>query len=318
MESFQLECVTWRTRQVIYRSTTSVDTDATINCVDPGGTLGKTNSEKKKEVRVAEGRSRFQLLDGGLRLTSELPMARSVPQPQESRDLYQLKPCVGELTTAFQATESRLSKLLEDRTRIGRDLHDCVLQSLYAIGLNIETAQRTRNDQTAEAKEADGRMIRQINQLIPEDRGMIRELESGSVQEFDLSSELFALGATYEQTGRLQVKLDLQRSAIDVLTNEEEREILNIVREALSNCARHANASRAVVSIRMREARIRVSVHDDGIGFSTAAGRSRGYGLANMEARAKRLGGALRIHSKTGEGTQVIAEFSLEPLLSTV
>ena len=110
----------------------------------------------------------------------------------------------------------------------------------------------------------------------------------------------------------------LQRSAIDVLTNEEEREILNIVREALSNCARHANATRAVVSIRMRETRIRVSIHDNGIGFSTTVGRPQGYGLANMETRAKRLGGTLRIQSKTGEGTQVIAEFSLEPLLTSV
>jgi signal transduction histidine kinase len=225
---------------------------------------------------------------------------------------------VGELTSAFKATERRLSKLLEDRTRIGRDLHDCVLQSLYAIGLSIETARRTRNDQRAEAKEADGRMIDQINQLIHEVRGMIRELESGNIREFDLSSELFALGATYEQAGRLQVKLDLQRSAIDVLTNEEEREILNIVREALSNCARHADASRAVVSLRRREARIRLSVDDDGIGFSEAVGRPRGYGLTNMEARAKRLGGALRIQSKIGEGTHVIVEFSLEPLLRTV
>lgn len=293
-----------------------VDTDATSNCVDLGGSLGKTNSEK--EVRVAEGRSRFQLLDGGLRFTSELPMAKSVPQPQESRDLYQLKPCVGELTTAYKATESRLSKLLEDRTRIGRDLHDCVLQSLYAIGLNIETAQRTRSDHTEEMKEANGRMIHQINQLIHEVRGMIRELESGNVREFDLPSELSALCTTYEQTGRLHIKLDLQRGAIDVLTNEEEREILNIVREALSNSARHASATHAVVSLRMREGRIRVSVHDDGIGFSAPVGRSRGYGLANMEARAKRLGGALRIQSKTGEGTQVIAEFSLEPVLTTV
>jgi signal transduction histidine kinase len=218
----------------------------------------------------------------------------------------------------FKATESRLSKLLEDRNRIGRDLHDSVLQSLYAIGLNIETARRTRNDQTADALEADDRMIGQINQLIHEVRGMIRELESGCVQEFDLSSELSTLCTTYEQTGRMQVKLDLQRSAIDVLTNEEEREILNIVREALSNCARHAHATQAVVSIRMRQARIRVSIDDDGIGFSPTAGQSRGYGLANMEARAKKLGGTLRVQSKTGEGTQVTAEFSLEPLLTSV
>lgn len=267
---------------------------------------------------MAEGKTGFQLLDGGLRSTSTFSDSQAVRPLKESFGLRRLEPCAGELTTAFKATENRLSKLLEDRTRVGRDLHDCVLQSLYAIGLSIETAQRTRNDQTAEAKEAAGQMIRQINQLIHEVRGMIRELESGTVQEFDLSSELFALCTTYEQTGRLRIKLDLQRSAIDVLTNEEEREILNIVREALSNCARHAKATRVVVSIRMREAKIRVSIHDDGTGFSTAVGRPRGYGLANMEARAKRLGGVLRVQSKIGEGTQVIAEFSLEPLLTSV
>ena len=272
----------------------------------------------KEEGGVTQGKTSFQLLDGGLRSTSTLSTskAQSVRPPKESLDLYELKPCVGELTTAFKATESRLSKLLEDRTRIGRDLHDCVLQSLYAIGLNVETVRRTRSDHSAEAKETDDRMVHQINQLIHEVRGMIRELESGTVQEFDLSSELSALCRTYEQTGKLHIKLDLQPSAIEVLTKEEEREILNIVREALSNCARHADATQAVVSIRMRDTRIRVSIHDDGIGFSTAVGRPRGYGLANMEARAKRLGGALRVQSKTGGGTQVTAEFLLEPLLT--
>ena len=267
---------------------------------------------------MTEGKISFQLLDGGLRSTSTLLTARSVRPPTESLDRYQLKPCVGELTTAFKATEGRLSQLLEDRTRIGRDLHDCVLQSLYAIGLNIETVRRTRSDQRVEGNEADDQMIHQINHLIHEVRGMIRELESGNVQEFDLSSELSALCTTYEQAGRLQIKLDIQRSAIEVLTHEEEREILNIVREALSNCARHADATQAVISIRMRDARIRVSIHDDGVGFSATGGRLRGYGLTNMEARAKRLGGTLRVHSKTGEGTQVTAEFSLEPVLTSI
>jgi two-component system NarL family sensor kinase len=266
---------------------------------------------------VAQGKTSFQLLDGGLLSTSTLSTARSVRPSTNFPGLYESKPCEGELTTAFKATESRLSKLLEDRSRIGRDLHDSVLQSLYAIGLNIEAARRGRNDQTVERKETDDRMILQINQLIHEVRGMIRELESGSVQEFDLSSEISTLCTTYDQAGRLCIKLDIQRSAIEVLTHEEEREIMNIVREALSNCARHAAATRAVISIRMRGARVRVSIHDNGIGFS-AAGQPRGYGLANMEARAKRLGGALRIQSKTGAGTHVIAEFSLEPELTSI
>ena len=267
---------------------------------------------------MAEGKTRFQLLEGGLGSIPALLNRQPVPPPRQSISTHHLEPCAGELTTAYKATERRLHTLLEDRTRIGRDLHDSVLQSLYAIGINIETSRRSRETRAAESTESHEATIRQINHLIQEIREMIHELESGTVQEFDLSSELNGLRTTYEQTGHLGVELDLQRTALEVLTNEEEREILNIVREALSNCARHAHASRATVSIRMKNTRIRVSVQDDGIGFSTAAKQPRGYGLANMEARARQLGGRLRVQSKRGEGTHITAEFSLEPLLSSI
>ena len=267
---------------------------------------------------MTEGKARFQLLDGGIRSMSAFSFSQSIRPAKESFHARHLEPCGGELTTAYKATEQRLHKLLEDRTRIGRDLHDCVLQSLYAIGLNMEASQRAQGDQAAESNESNDRTIRQINHLIHEIRGMIRELESGNVREFDLSSELNALCATYEQAGHLRVKLDLQRTALEVLTNEEEWEILNIVREALSNCARHAHASRATISVRMRDTRIRVTIQDDGVGFSLAVGQPRGYGLTNMEARAKKLGGSLRMQSKPGGGTHVTAEFSLEPILTSV
>ena len=267
---------------------------------------------------MVESNQRFQLLEGGIRSTPSLSTGQLVRQPRESLNLYRLEPCAGELTTAYKATERRLSQLLEDRSRIGRDLHDCVLQSLYAIGLNIETSRRVQPSQTPEAKASDDMMIQQVNQLIHEVRGMIREVESGTVQAFDLRAELCALCSTYEQSGCIRIKLDLQSSALEVLTNEEEREILNIVREALSNCVRHAHASRAIVSVRKREGRIRVSVFDDGVGFSPASPHHRGYGLANMEARAKKLGGQLRIQSKVGKGTHLVAEFSLEPVLTSI
>lgn len=267
---------------------------------------------------MTEGRTRLQLLEGGLGSTQALLLHESIRPPRESISAHHLEPCAGELSMAYKATERRLHTLLEDRTRIARDLHDCVLQSLYVIGLNIETSRRSPESQTAESKESDKITVQQINQLIHEVREMIHELESGTVQEFDLASELNRLRTTHEFTRQLRVKLDLQRTALEVLTTEEEREILNIVREALSNCARHAHATQAIVSIRMKDSKIRVSIKDDGIGFSTAAGQPRGYGLANMEARAKQLGGKLWIQSETGEGTQVTAEFSLEPLLSPV
>lgn len=214
--------------------------------------------------------------------------------------------------------ERRISSLLEDRARIGRDLHDSVLQSLYAIGMNIETSLRRNSHQAVESTQPGHQVVAQINHLIQEVRGMIRGLEEGRVQDFDLTSELFALKATYEQVGRLQVELNLQASAIEVLTDEEEREILNIVREALSNCVRHANATRAALSIRLRGTRIRVRVMDDGRGFLLSEGQPRGYGLTNMAARAKKLGGTLRVQSKIGRGTCILAEFSLEPLLASV
>lgn len=273
---------------------------------------------KNGGIVVTEHRNRFQLLKGGLLTTSSLVPTQSVRPARDSFGMAELEPCAGELTTAFKARERRLHQLLEDRSRLGRDLHDSVLQSLYALGLTIESSYRVRHTSNTEHDTSPTRIADQINQLIQEVRGMIRELESDTVREFDLSSELNTLRMTYEQTGHLDVKLDLQRSAIDVLTHEEEREILNIVREALSNCARHARATQAAVSIRMKDTRVRVSIQDDGIGFAPAPVPSRGYGLTNMETRAKKLGGTLRVQSKTGKGTQITAEFSLEPLLTSI
>ncbi|HSA62890.1 MAG TPA: histidine kinase [Nitrospiraceae bacterium] len=273
---------------------------------------------------MAEDRKRFQLIDGFRSSPNRAMPARPVHAPflpRGGEDALHNHPTAtegGELTIALKATEQRLSTLLEDRNRIGRDLHDCVLQSLYAIGLNLETSRRANPHETADAERSSKRVVEQINQLIHEIRRMIRGLEGGTIREFDLASELLTLSATYEQVGRLQITLDLQPGAIEVLTSEEEQEILNIVREGLSNCARHASATQATVSIRMRRSRIRVSISDDGIGFIAKPGQPQGYGLANMVARARKLGGTLRVQSRIGRGTHIIAEFSLEPILSPV
>jgi signal transduction histidine kinase len=219
---------------------------------------------------------------------------------------------------ALKATEQRLGALLRDRDRIGRDLHDSVLQSLYAIGLSLETSRRRNPDAHPEAGRCADHALDQLNALVHQLRRMIRSLQGGTVQEFDLVSELKTLTATYEQIARLSITLDVQQNAIDILTSEEAQEILHIEREALSNCVRHAEATRATVSIRMRRTRVRVSVSDDGIGFVADGGQPLGYGLGNMEARTRKLGGTFRIRSKPGRGTQITADFTLEPLLTPV
>lgn len=268
-------------------------------------------------------RKGLQLIDGFRHL---LPSTKAPRSDQDSLALqggdfapfHMREPVKDGLTSALKATERRLSMLLEDRNRIGRDLHDSVLQSLYAIGLNLAATRRVNPRDPPESQESYDRIIEQLNRLIHEVRGMIRSLERGTVQEFDLPSELSTLSEIYEQAGQLRIELDLQAKAIEILTNEEEQEILNIVREALSNCVRHASATRATVSIRARGTRVRVSVSDDGSGFVTTDNAHRGFGLANMAARARKIGGTLRVRSKLGRGTQIIAEFPLEPVLTPV
>lgn len=273
---------------------------------------------------MTNGRKRLQILDGYRTSLPHLMSSREDQIPvaerrQNLRSLWSDETISQDLNDALEAMEQRLNALLEDRSRLGRDLHDGILQSLYAIGLSLEAVRRAGLPQSPEADRAHHGVIGQINQLINEIRHVIRGLTEGTVQDFDLFSELFALKATYDQVGRVRITLDLAPQALEVLTKEEEREILHIVREALSNCMRHAHAAHVKVTIHKRGEKILVTVRDDGTGFPVAAGSvKRGYGLANMEARAKKIGGTLRVRSEPGHGTDVTAEFSLEPILVPV
>jgi signal transduction histidine kinase len=156
-------------------------------------------------------------------------------------------------------------------------------------------------------------VVGQLNRLIHEVRGLIRSLESGHVQAFDLGSELDSLIETYRQISPLDIRTDIAAGAADMVTNEEKRELLLIVREAISNCVRHAEARHAAVSLYARSNRLRLLIADDGVGFAQGATSQRGYGLANMAARAKKLGGRLLVRSQTGKGTRILVEFALEP-----
>lgn len=223
-----------------------------------------------------------------------------------------------ELPLALKASEKRLNALLEDRHRIARDLHDCVLQSLYAIGLSLETSRRAGAQAAVPPSSPGDQVIAQLNKLIHEIRRMIRSLNDGTVQSFDLRAEIDELAMTYQQVGQLDIRVLLQPRALELLTHEEERELLNIAREALSNCVRHAHATRATVRLQNRKSRIHLAIADNGMGFSMADVGSSGFGLANMEARARKLGGMLHVRSRLGRGTTVVAEFALEPILTSV
>ena len=204
------------------------------------------------------------------------------------------------LTAALTASERRLSALLHDRRRIGRELHDTVLQALYAIGLSLSQSHELRRG-TPQAKPR-----------------MILSVETDCVDPFRLVSELQALAETFERVSELRIRVEVDPVAEEILTGEEARELIAISREVLSNCVRHARATRIVIALRQMGSRVRLSIRDNGSGFEVDHGATKGVGFAQMEDRVRKIGGRLNIQSMVGRGTCITADIYLEPIFVTV
>lgn len=267
---------------------------------------------------VSEERNGLRVIDGLRQATCDVPVVHSARAPGLSHLTHSgthhlsAQKNSPDLAIAFQATEQRLSKLLQDRDRIGRDLHDCVLQSLYAIGLSLDAARRMGGRAPKKAKVQTDHVVEQLNRLIHEIRQLILGLQSDRVQEFDFAAELQALAQVSRQVGTMHIDLAVNESVARLLTLEEKQQIALIAREALSNSVRHGKARRAAISLRRSGPTVRFEVTDDGLGFRRTNRTRVGYGLSNMEARARQLGGRLHLRSQPGRGTDVMVELPIE------
>lgn len=220
-----------------------------------------------------------------------------------------------DLSLVLEACQKRLNALLEDRNQIGRVLHDCVLLPLFAITSSLTTRRQLCLNLPSDNQCHGDQLIEHLNELTLKIRRVIRGLEEGEVQEFDLMSEMHAMINSYKLIGHLHIEPIIQADALTLLTNEEKHEVLNIAREALGNCVRHAQASRAIIKLSHSSARIRLAIMDNGIGFIPTESQG-GFGLPNIKTRVQKLGGRLHVRSQKGRGTRVVAEFSLEPILA--
>jgi signal transduction histidine kinase len=206
------------------------------------------------------------------------------------------------LELARQRRETEQLSLFRDRDRIARDLHDTVIQRLFATGMQLESSMRYMTG--PEASERVQGAVSDLDKTIKEIRSTIYSLQrsdrspSSSLRAriVELIEELTpALG--YTPTLRLEGLVDTRVSK-DVGQN-----LLPVLREALSNTARHANASRADVSVVVDETWVTLTVSDNGVGLADEGRRS---GLANLEARAGSLGGSFVAHSAPEGGTELV------------
>jgi signal transduction histidine kinase len=200
--------------------------------------------------------------------------------------------------------------VVDERERIGRDLHDGIIQSLYAISLSLEDVPEIMAEDSGEAAARVDRAIDSLNVAIADLRHFVVGLRPEHVDRTDFVGLLATLGDQVRRDGVIAVDLDLPDERVD-LPAHARGEILQITREALSNTARHAHASSALVSLRHGAGGLRLELSDDGSGFDPSRRSPPGHhGLANMRDRAEALGGTFDIRSGPS-GTTIIVTVPL-------
>jgi signal transduction histidine kinase len=197
--------------------------------------------------------------------------------------------------------------IVQERDRIGRDLHDGIIQSLYAVSLSLEDVP---DMMTSSPTEAEGRVDSAIDSLqasIRDLRNFIYGLRPETLDGADVPAGIVALGEQFRYNTLVEIEIDVDVAAGRDISSEHGAELLQVVREALSNAARHAHSRQLSLSFRQDGAGSTLIVADDGVGFDSSSLVPAGHqGLGNMRARAEAIGATMEVESAVGEGTRII------------
>jgi signal transduction histidine kinase len=217
-----------------------------------------------------------------------------------------LSKIAGAAVTTFRLQDRlRLIAVGEDRERIARDLHDSVIQDLFAVGLALQGISQLVSDITAAATIEDS--IDRLDRVVETLRSYIFELRS-RIERRQLDERLQELVSRLGTAYPAMVVLEIGIQRLDSYQLEDE--VVKFVTEALSNALRHSGATEVDVVVDAVDGWCRVTVRDNGYGFDTGASTS-GMGLANMAARAAGLGGHLDMSSAPDVGTLVEISFPI-------
>jgi signal transduction histidine kinase len=200
---------------------------------------------------------------------------------------------------ARSTTEGRRLAVYEDRDRIGRDLHDVVIQRLFALGLNLQGALRRVDDELLAGRLDEA--IVEIDDTIRDIRRTIFQLGAMD-RSGDLQTEITQLVERAASALKFRPTLAFEGAVRLRVGPAIVPDVLAVLAEALSNTTRHAGASRVSVLVRVDAAAVTLRVADDGRGIPADAAES---GLANLRERAAKHGGACEIGAGDGGGTVV-------------
>ncbi len=246
---------------------------------------------------------------GNFYLTDKVGATEFSPADQRLVELFAQHAGIAIDNARLHAQARRLA-VTEERDRIGRDLHDGIIQSLYAVGLSLEEALDQVREAPDEASDRIDAAIESINLSIRDIRNFIFGLRPESIDGSQFVAGLAALAEELRLGGLVDVRVELDQMADPGLSPEAGTEVLHLAREALSNATRHARAQEIALELRPAVDGSVLEIADDGVGFHVDRDLGTTHrGLGNMRARAEAIGGRLEIRSAPGSGTRVTLTF---------
>lgn len=247
---------------------------------------------------------------GNFYLTDKTDRAEFTAEDQRLVELFALHAGIA-IDNARLHQEAADYAIVAERDRIGRDLHDGIIQSLYGVSLSLEDVPEMMSASPTEAEARVDAAIDSLQASIRELRDFIYGLRPESFDGTDVAAGIVALGEQFRYNTLVEIDLDVETEAGARLSPAHGAELLQLTREALSNAARHARATMVTVSFHRRPGAATLTIADDGVGFDAASPAASGHhGLANMRTRADAIGAAFRVSSAPGKGTRIIVTLS--------
>ncbi len=245
------------------------------------------------------------------KVTGVLSLAFKHERPIEDREIGLLGAVGAGVGVAVENArlyrQARRVAVLEERERIGMDLHDGIIQSIYAIGLTLDYIRLQVDDDLPEASERLEQAIGGLNDVIRDLRSYILDLQPARIPTDDLGGAFARLVKEFRANTLIDAELKLEKKAVAYFHGEQASDLFLIAQEALANIAKHANASRVLLALRSTsDDNISLQVIDNGVGFeSEIEPELLGHGLSNMSERARTLGGQLSVVSGPGDGMTI-------------
>ncbi|MDX2151433.1 MAG: two-component regulator propeller domain-containing protein [Bryobacteraceae bacterium] len=285
------------------------------------------NSRQAQYTNLRPGRYRFRVIasnNSGIWNETGASLPLVVPPAFYQTNLFLILCGIAFLMLLWAAHLIRLSRLrhefslriqerVDERTRIARELHDTLLQSFHGLLLPLQASCNLLPDRPTDARRVLERAIDNAARAITEARDAVQGLRSTPSLCGDLIEAIQALGpelASYQPPGASLPAFSVHVEGSQMSLHPTQRDdIYRIVREALHNAYRHAQARQIEVEIRYNPGHLRIRVRDDGVGVDpnvlTSEGPAGHWGLKGIRERATRLGGKLDIWSERGAGTEL-------------